>query len=128
MRPNRVNSHPNYTIFYRQFVTNVRSKQNAVKKETELKQRSLSEMTVDGSQDSEQEKPHMRERKEGKKRVNLSVREVVSEYVHKSRWDTLVGKAFHMGSEESREEFVDFLTTHIDAMMKVGYKMRDGKQ
>lgn len=70
----------------------------------------------------------MRERKEGKKRANPSVREVVSEYVHNRRWDTLVGKAFHMGSEESREEFIDFLTQHLHEVMDVGREMVKGKR
>lgn len=69
----------------------------------------------------------MQEPNEGKKRVSLSVHEAVSEYVHKHKWDTLVGKAFHMGSEESREEFIDFLTTHIHAVMDVGQEMKKAK-
>lgn len=95
-----------------------------MKRVTESKQHLLSVTTVDGSQDSEQEKQPMRERKDVKKNVNPSVHAVITEYVNTHKWDTLVGKAFHMGSEESRQEFIEFLTTHIHAVMDVGNEMR----
>lgn len=69
----------------------------------------------------------MQEQKEGKKRVSLSVHEAVTEYVNNKKWDTLVGKAFHMGSQESRDEFIEFLTKHIHAVMDVGQEMKKAK-
>jgi len=89
-----------------------------VKRATESKQPTHSVTTVDGSPDSEQEKPHMAEQSAESRLEMNNVRQTVSNYVHGRRWDTLVGKAFHMGSEESREEFIDFLTRHIEAMSK----------
>lgn len=69
----------------------------------------------------------MQEQKEGKKSVNPSVHAVIVEYVNSRKWDTLVGKAFHMGSEESRQEFIDFLTKHIHGVMDMGNEMRKSR-
>lgn len=62
----------------------------------------------------------MQEPNEGKRNEMLSVREAVSEYVHNRRWDTLVGKSYHMGDEQSREEFIDFLTYHMNQIRTTG--------
>jgi hypothetical protein len=69
----------------------------------------------------------MQEQKEGKKRVSLSVHEAVTEYVNNKKWDTLVGKSFHTGNQESRDEFIEFLTKHIHAVMDVGQEMKKAK-
>jgi hypothetical protein len=52
-------------------------------------------------------------------RLDLAnIRTAVTDYVEHSKWDTLNGKAFHMGSHESRQEFIDFLTKHIEGVMQ----------
>jgi hypothetical protein len=45
----------------------------------------------------------MQEQKEGKRNEMPSVREAVSEYVHNRRWDTLVGKSYHINQIRTTE-------------------------
>lgn len=42
----------------------------------------------------------------------------VREYIDNRRWDTLVGRAFEMHSPEGRQEFAEFLSTHIRGLLK----------
>lgn len=39
--------------------------------------------------------------------------ELVDKYVNSSRWDTLVGRSWNMHDDESRDQFVSFLTHHL---------------
>jgi hypothetical protein len=48
-----------------------------------------------------------------------AIREAVDTYIASRRWDTLVGRAFDMLHEDSREEFAEFLTLHMDGVLAV---------
>lgn len=44
--------------------------------------------------------------------------EAVHNYVEGRRWDTLAGRAYDMNSPEGRQDFAEFLTTHIRGLLK----------
>ena len=80
--------------------------------------------TPDGSQDSEQEKrpqngPNV-ERWNELDRKDAKLLKAIDAYVDGRKWDTLVGRAWSMGDEDSRKEFKRFLYRHCVGIVNAG--------
>jgi len=47
-----------------------------------------------------------------------ALEEAVADYVDGRHWDTLIGRSWNMNSSTGRQEFIEFLSKHIEGVVR----------
>lgn len=63
------------------------------------------------------------ERQNELEKKDSSLRKAIDAYVDGRKWDTLVGRAWSLNDDSSRNEFKDFLYKHAAGIVKAGERI-----